>query len=809
MPPRKASKEPQKLDPAFRRTARFALKTVKAGLTPSLVSYFFWNAVIYAALGSWSYLGLEPLDAVLCNIPAQYEPNMGQYIGCPNCKDALLMCAKSVCWRAAVNITYQLYAKETSSQYHNVFQEASLDLDCNQLVQNSDDAIAMLSGALQRNSDRASLSSSCVTFHCKVLMTMLTHEDLSGDDHCNNTVDSKPPGNESDCICASEIVTPEQAARFTSLCGSMATSLPEFALSHTVDAKSACFTKSFRSAVHFWPDVYPIMRDTLNCTSIFGTIASIGGWFLATEKMKVMVANKQYPFAFYVPPQCNIIMCYAFSYSLSKSDCSRALDSDRVLDSYLIGLTGPTVAGIRSICDDYADVYPSIIKGLDRACEEAAWSDEYPDYCPQRPTEPDPGGAGDEGAGSTSSKALTSAGAAASTSEPSTSRADAQESTSRAGTSAEDSTAGAATTEEASTSAEASTSRAGTSSQPTTSGGAAETTSTSSETPTSSEPSTSQAGTTSTPVVSTSAGAVASSSGAATSDAVSTSQSTESTSSSSGVRRLEDDYVDLLADEPDGLGNVPGCLGEGQAMMLLEDSLSVVASSSVMAARVTEAMSPQARRHLQDAAKTSAVTDPQDWSTTSWSKCTCLQQCTPGVTARSVTCPAGVTCVDPKPSAAMACRCRHCANCYSAWLIYVFAFGYWSQAVIAFFLWWAFWSVSMLEEDDLSDMRCGTKCLGFWCKFLPVTLRVFTYAVSFGVLFFFLITVLPIGTYESDCRRAPILRIYGGLLFLFWLLLILSGVYMRTHKPVPPWLHNALPDGFLKVLCAPIRAIGP
>lgn len=115
----------------------------------------------------------------------------------------------------------------------------------------------------------------------------------------------------------------------------------------------------------------------------------------------------------------------------------------------------------------------------------------------------------------------------------------------------------------------------------------------------------------------------------------------------------------------------------------------------------------------------------------------------------------------------------------------------------------------MLEEDDLSDMRCGTKVLGFWCKFLPITIRIFTYSLFFFVIYTFAAAVLPLGGWESDCRANDSLKLHSLVSLVIWILQLIVGIYMKRNKPVPPWLYNAVAGGPVKILCAPLRAIGP
>lgn len=141
--------------------------------------------------------------------------------------------------------------------------------------------------------------------------------------------------------------------------------------------------------------------------------------------------------------------------------------------------------------------------------------------------------------------------------------------------------------------------------------------------------------------------------------------------------------------------------------------------------------------------------------------------------------------------------------------IYVTAGGYGFIGLVSFLLWCSFLAISSLEEDDYTDMAMGIKCLGCICRVLPAIIKVTTYVNLFCVLIVVLTALVPIGDAFSDCKNSPVFRtlaIGGIVVFLFQLAL---GIYMHRNKPMPPWLHTASSSKVMKILCKPLKCIGP
>eukprot|EP00418_Pyrodinium_bahamense_P096056 CAMPEP_0179044202 /NCGR_PEP_ID=MMETSP0796-20121207/17556_1 /TAXON_ID=73915 /ORGANISM="Pyrodinium bahamense, Strain pbaha01" /LENGTH=586 /DNA_ID=CAMNT_0020740601 /DNA_START=353 /DNA_END=2113 /DNA_ORIENTATION=+ len=198
----------------------------------------------------------------------------------------------------------------------------------------------------------------------------------------------------------------------------------------------------------------------------------------------------------------------------------------------------------------------------------------------------------------------------------------------------------------------------------------------------------------------------------------------------------------------------------------------------------------------------------ENWRTSTWSKCTCLLHCMEGVKSRSVTCPAGMKCKEPKPPEATACFCSHCAKCNVVFVSKCAAVLYWAQGALCLMLTAAFYGVSSFTEDDLSDMRCATKLLGCCCKVLPVFVRASVYLNLLWIIFIAAM-VLPVLDIAKDCSSSSDLEWLIIVASCFWVSQLGIGMIMHRRQRMPAWLHNPVKSGWAKILLCPIRAIGP
>merc|ERR1719401_2757667 len=119
--------------------AKTAFIAVKKGtvavLAPSVHAYFWWSCIIYLTCGILLAVERSNIEAFFCSVQPQMELG-GQ--GCPNCPGTLLMCDKDdLCYKSAMNITYQQFTKEPTMPYHHAFMQASTGLECNKIIKNA------------------------------------------------------------------------------------------------------------------------------------------------------------------------------------------------------------------------------------------------------------------------------------------------------------------------------------------------------------------------------------------------------------------------------------------------------------------------------------------------------------------------------------------------------------------------------------------------------------------------------------------------------------------------------------------------
>lgn len=143
------------------------------------------------------------------------------------------------------------------------------------------------------------------------------------------------------------------------------------------------------------------------------------------------------------------------------------------------------------------------------------------------------------------------------------------------------------------------------------------------------------------------------------------------------------------------------------------------------------------------------------------------------------------------------------------WTIYGIAAGYGVVGVTAQLLFLAFFAVSKLKDEDLTEMSLGTKLLGCFCKFLPLTISTSSYVSLVFVVTLLIQSFVPVGHWSSDCKASGGLRLLSMSAAVCWLLQISIGIYMRRNKRIPPCLHVAERKGFMTFICAPLRAISP
>lgn len=196
-----------------------------------------------------------------------------------------------------------------------------------------------------------------------------------------------------------------------------------------------------------------------------------------------------------------------------------------------------------------------------------------------------------------------------------------------------------------------------------------------------------------------------------------------------------------------------------------------------------------------------------DYTTGTWAPCACYQACVSGVQTRAVTCPEGVKCKEPKPPGSRPCDCYHCAKCFNHVTLWAFSAGYLGMGLISLALFLGFFALTYYDEDDFCGVGCLSKMLGWYCKALPTLLRFLTFIAAFWVILIIFQAIIPIGL-TADCNE-PLHVAATVIVTLAWLIHICFGMWMVRSKPMPPWLHAQSSARLIRMLCKPIKAIGP
>jgi len=199
-----------------KRTLRTIVTIIKAGITPSLISYFFWCAILYLATGVFSLVTYQGVSAFLCTIPAEgYQAG-----GCPACPDTLLMCDKGEgrngtsqagrCWQYAVNLTIRQYTDGPLMSSAEEYEKTALDHICSGIIKEAVNPVDALERLQEyKNSARPDMSVECIIFHCRVLkfalyvdeMNSLENAEIVGHKPCTNTDGMKWGSDAEACTC--------------------------------------------------------------------------------------------------------------------------------------------------------------------------------------------------------------------------------------------------------------------------------------------------------------------------------------------------------------------------------------------------------------------------------------------------------------------------------------------------------------------------------------------------------------------------------------------------------------------------------
>jgi len=228
-------------------------------------------------------------------------------------------------------------------------------------------------------------------------------------------------------------------------------------------------------------------------------------------------------------------------------------------------------------------------------------------------------------------------------------------------------------------------------------------------------------------------------------------------------------------------------------------------------------------RRLQAPAPASATTanndDYEPYTVQAWSRCTCYQQCIPGVQTRQVTCLA-TTCQEPKPPTQQECICKHCAACSVVFRMFVLMIMFIVQSCLAFILFLAYLQASSMPEERFIKIGILRKLFGATVKNLPPLVRLVVLAsltLTGLIVFQTFAPRIVSGDFEPlasmrDCFDSGDLRLVSLIVGGMVAFQIVLGRFATWLTRKPPWLY--VPDRAnwptpIKQLRYIFRSLGP
>lgn len=212
------------------------------------------------------------------------------------------------------------------------------------------------------------------------------------------------------------------------------------------------------------------------------------------------------------------------------------------------------------------------------------------------------------------------------------------------------------------------------------------------------------------------------------------------------------------------------------------------------------------------AAELNNVLEP--WTVGEWSKCTCYQQCIPGVQTRLVQCLA-TSCTIPEPARLMRCVCKHCATCSVVQRMFILAMLFFSNAGVAFLVYLSYLHATTVKEDSLIKISIVKKLIGMVCKNLPPIVRVLVMVNAGFICLIMVQTFVPgiLGIrWMKDCFDSAELRLITWIVAGLVVFQLVLGRCAKKLTRKPPWLVS--PDRAnwptpLKQIRYLFRAFGP
>lgn len=771
---------------ASQKFVRVCMKT----LTPNLLIYFGIIALYNIIIGIFLFNIRSSVQKVLCKVPASGSALVGGSPsdmrvtqGCAGCPDQLLMCGKPMCYQAAMNLTYQANASSSTNNLFKIFEIASQSDVCNELHKISDSPVQMfelMMTAIENDATKRTALEQCLNYQCGVLANIFgpSNKDLfDSSGKCENVWGTKPRWLSTDCVCARTRVDSRVASMIRSACGTTLAFILEIPYHQALMFDKEVKEKEvLQITQNKYPGIFSRFVRTSACVSL-----TVDNTFL---NMIEQAANNQAAasntatgtaaVASY-PEDCEKFWCHAANETIFHWNWTH--------DAELSSMSRDRLAGYSTLCNKMYTLWTNTYNVVRFVCWKAVKTPSWfspPAICRTSayqwvidcPTTKCPMDARTNDTVLLGCMVCQLPGGFRLVPEM---RPLCFENQRRA--------------------------REGCGGQrrlnlPASGNSSAD------------------------------YGGLVLGVGLITKDA--DMDSTGSHDSHNREDALEmrirsscEEKPPQEAEKRSNLSQLPvrsvGAFETGPLQLSLlelgEWRYQELADTGPMARNETQGIV----RSLQEAdgaaaeagggsAQMNDVLD--DYDVGPFSRCTCYQQCIPGVKVRNVVCNSRA-CKDPKPKTQVTCMCNHCADCDYEPGMLILSIGFFAEGALSLLVSLAWLKITALTEDDMAEVGCCLGLLGFFCKFMPALMRIVTLFNIGMIAYMAFISLIPISGFQYDCNFVFDLQLSVIVAIFSWFLCLALAIVTKAKQPVPPWLYQTPGGGLIRLICKPIRAVGP
>jgi len=224
-------------------------------------------------------------------------------------------------------------------------------------------------------------------------------------------------------------------------------------------------------------------------------------------------------------------------------------------------------------------------------------------------------------------------------------------------------------------------------------------------------------------------------------------------------------------------------------------------------------------RRLAHAVTPQATVDPlinakrADFTVGLFGKCTCYQQCQPGIMTRVVTCQS-TACMEPIPPVSVDCSCEPCAACSVMLNTLILMITLAVQGVLSLLVWLGIVWMNAIPEGNLVSLTWGQWFLGIFVKRLPFWIRICVLINLGQALYLLFQTFIPPSfiNFQPDCNNIPSLQVLTIAFTSVMAFQLLFGVLAKLFNRMYPYLFKPVRDNTskpIRIFNKLLRSLGP